>query len=194
MRNFITYNLVALVALALLALGACNGCGGTPYKKLARGYLAVNYSARLAEQFDSALQKYVAGQRAACKAKHAIKTPEYDKCVLPAVRLARAWTGKKAGQPTGKGILPALQSAQKVTRLGLDTAYDYIKGHEEECKKEGAPAKCTGDWKKTMKPALCGLSELVDRAIKLGAYKATGDATYKTVMALVKTMACPASN
>lgn len=178
-----------LFALAI-AVTAALGCGGTPYKRIATGYRTVNYSARLAEDFDGALATYLQAQRDTCKAKHGLKTPGFDTCILPTLRVARTWTGKVDGVDTGKGVLPTLQSAQKVTRLSLDATYDYIQSHEKECTGKAAPAKCTGDWMALMRPVLCATAEVVDRAVKLGAYKTTDDATYKLVMGFVSTLAC----
>jgi hypothetical protein len=166
------------------------GCGDTPYKRLARGYRAVNLSARLAEQFDESLEKYLTTKHAECKKKHKAKTPEFDKCILPALRIVRAWTGKAAGKPTGKGVLPALQSAQKASRLALDAAYDYVLANEKACAGATAPAKCKADWKKLIKPSLCALSEIIDRAVKLGVINVTNNPTYKTVMTVVRGFAC----
>ena len=182
---------LAVLALALaLTLAGCSSCKTSPYRGLARGYRATNYSARFAEQFDAALAKYLESQRTLCKSKHKTQTPEYDQCILPALRISRAWTGRKAGKETGKGVLPTLQSAQRATRIALDAAYDYVKSHEAECKKEHAQKKCTGDWMALLKPSLCALSELVDRAIKIGAFKTHGNETYKTIMTIVQGFAC----
>jgi hypothetical protein len=180
------------IALVAVMVGGCGGCGATPYKRLAQAYRAVNYSARVAEDFDASLAKYLVAKHAACKATHKPKTAEFDKCVLPVLRISRTWTGRRAGKPTGKGVLPALQSAQKATRLALDAAYDYVKSHEDECQKKEAPAKCSGDWKVLLRPSLCALAELVGRAIKIGAFQSSESAAYKTVMALIAGFVCPA--
>lgn len=177
--------------LLAFSLAGCSGCADTPYKKLARGYRAVNLSARLVEDFDSAVARYLSTQHETCKAKYKSKTPEFDQCVLPAVKLARAWTGKVAGKDTGKGVLPTIQSAQKAARVALDAAYDYIKSNESLCKSDTAPKDCTGNWQALMKPSLCALAEIVDRGVKLGAYKVTGNTTYGLVMEYVKTFSCP---
>jgi hypothetical protein len=179
---------IYLAIAALFAFTSCD-CGGRPYKGIAYGYKAVNYSARLTESFDGALDLWAKAKDAECSAKHQAKTVEYAKCVNPALKFLRTWHGKVLGKPTGKGILPAIQSAQKTTRLELDAAYDYIKANETAC--INGDAKCDAKieaWKAALKPGLCGLKEAVDRAIKIGAYKISQDATYKMVMGLAYLM------
>lgn len=179
---------IYISVVALLALTSCD-CGGTPYKGLAYGYKAVTCSARLTEQFDAAVDVWAKAKDVECTAKHQAKTAEYAKCVEPTLAFLRLWHGKVKGVPTGKGILPAIQSAQRATRLALDAAYDYIDANESACK--DGDAKCSAKveaWKAALKPALCGLKEAVDRAVKIGAYKVTQDATYKTVMGLADLM------
>jgi hypothetical protein len=181
MKRMTTFSIAALMAITM----GCSNCGDSPYKRVARGYRAVNLTARLAEDFDDAVKKHLEVKHAQCKATHKIKTAEFDACVLPAVRLSRTWTGSKAGQPTGKGVLPTLQDAQRVTRLALDTAYDYVKGHEAECKGKTPPAACGTYWVKLLRPSLCALVVLVDRGMKIGAFSKAQSTTYKTVMGFV---------
>jgi hypothetical protein len=173
---------ISFIVFVLLLVG-CNG----PYKNLVRGYHAVNYSARLVEDFDKVFAEHMRRVKANCISKHGAKTREFDQCVLPTVRISRTWTGVKNGKDTGKGVLPAIQSAQRVAKLALDTAYDIIKANDGQCNS----AKCKVDWIGIMTPSLCMLAEIVDRAVKLGAYKVTKNVAYSTVMALVKTFTCP---
>jgi hypothetical protein len=172
------------------AIALLMSCGDTPYKKIARGYRFVRLSARLAEDFDWSLKKAMADVHASCKAKHGVKTPGFDKCVLPLLRVVRAWTGVTNGQSTGKGVLSLLQAAQKVTKLAIDAVFDYVVSHKKECGTNPPPKKCSADWKAGMKPATCGLWTIVEAGIKAGAYKATKDPTYLAVKTAVVAFAC----
>ncbi|KKN87399.1 hypothetical protein LCGC14_0258540 [marine sediment metagenome] len=175
---------------AIMAVALCMSCGATPWKRLATGYNIVSLTKTLGEKFDGAVKNFLTVKRAECKAKHAIKTPEFDKCVLPAVRLSRAWTGERAGKKTGKGALSVLQAAQKTTKLALNGAYDYVKSNEQACSGDSPPKDCHGDWSVTLKPGACALWTVVDLGVKLGAFDATNDPTYKLVAASVDVFAC----
>jgi len=172
-----------MIAAAIFLTGCGSGCGTAPYKGIAYGQKIVDYSARLTERFDEGVDKWAKAKDAECTQKHGAKTPGYAKCIDQVLKFLRAWTGKVKGKPTGKGILPAIQSAQKATRLELDAAFDYVKAHENACK--GGDKKCNAKieaWKAAIKPAVCGLKEAVDRGIKIGAYKVTQDPIYKLIM------------
>ena len=171
-----------LLAFAL----ALTSCGDTPYKALSRGYRAVLLTKTFGELVDGTVKGHLEAVRAECTKKHAVQTAEYDACVLPAVRFSRSWTGIKNGKPTGKGVLPALQSAQKATKLSLDVAFEYIKSHEKECGAKPTPSKCYGNWINALKKGLCPLVELVDRGIKIGAMKWQSNAVYQTVVGYAK--------
>jgi hypothetical protein len=162
----------------------------TPWKRLATGYNTVSLTKDLGEKFDAAVKKFLETKRTECKAKHAIKTAEFDTCVLPAVRLSRAWTGEKAGKKTGKGALGILQACQKTTKLALNGAYDYLKSNEKACSGKSPPKDCHGDWKVLMKPGVCALWTIVDTGVKIGAFSATDSPTYKLVAASVDAFAC----
>ncbi|MCP4573329.1 MAG: hypothetical protein GY838_13320 [bacterium] len=174
----------------VLAAALCMSCSVTPWKRLATGYNFVSLTKTLGEKFDSSVKKFLEVKRAECKAAHAIKTAEYDKCVLPAVRLSRAWTGEKAGKKTGKGGLGILQAGQRTTKLALDAAFDYVKTHEKACSGEAPPKDCHGDWKVLIKPGICAAWTVVDLGVKIGAFKTTDDPTYKLVAASVDAFAC----
>jgi hypothetical protein len=180
-------NLRSAVAVAALL---CVSCASAPYKGLATGYNAVGAAKRLGEAFDGSVKRFLEAKRIECKLLHKIKTAEYDKCVLPAVRLSRAWTGEKAGVKAGKGALPILQAAQKATKRALDAAYDYVQSHELACSGKSPSKKCHGDWKVLLKPGLCAAWTVVDAGVKLGAYRTTSDPTYKLVAAVVDAFAC----
>jgi hypothetical protein len=171
-----------LLAVFALTLAACGGCSQTPYQKLAWGFRTVSWTSDLAEGFDAALKDYGETQHTLCIAKAPSASQEYATCIRPALDLLRAWTGEETGKPTGKGVLPAIQSAQKVARLSLNAAYDYILSNGGKCHEEDAECqKKLGAWKVLMKPGLCALVEIVDRAVQLGAYKTTEDPAYKAV-------------
>lgn len=181
--------LCAIVLAVVLAAG-CGGCGDTPYKRVAIAYQTVNYTARLVEDFDGALSKWMADVHADCKAKHNPPTSEFDQCVKPALDAGRVWTGKVNGVDTGKGVLPITQAAQKAARLSVDAAYDYLKGHEGACSGKG-DATCNAKleaWKAALRPGLCAFVPVIQSAIKLGAFKATEEPVYRTVMALADTV------
>jgi len=180
-------NLRLAVAVAALL---CVSCANTPYKRLATGLNFVILTKTLAENFDGAVKRFLEAKRIECKLLHQAKTEGFDKCVLPAVRLSRAWTGEKAGAKTGKGALPVLQAGQKTTKLALNMAYDYVKSNEQACSGKTPPKNCHGDWKALMKPGVCALWTVVDAGVKLGAYRTTNDPTYKLVSAAVAAFAC----
>lgn len=176
-------NAVAFAALLVaLALVGCDGCKGDAFQRIATANRVVNATARLTEDTDRAFKAWGATMNANCLKLHGAKTPEYAKCVKPALDLLRAWTGEVNGKPTGKGILPAIQSAQRAARLSLDAAFDYVKAND-------AKAKCETDeckkkiqaWRALIRPGVCALVEIVDRGIKLGAVKLSEDPTYKIV-------------
>lgn len=177
------------VMLAVLLLVAC---GGTPYKRIAFGYNALDHTVRLTEGFDRAVAKWAKANHEKCLKAHGAKNVGYAKCVTPTLDFLVYWTGKRGGKPTGKGVLPAIQSAQKMTRLALDATFDYVRTHEKACTKDGGKAdpecnKKLEAWKATLRPGLCVLVEGVDRGIKLGAYKATESTVYKTVVGIAAT-------
>jgi hypothetical protein len=165
-------------------------CSSTPYKRIATAYNFLAESKTLGEKVDAGVKAFLAAKRVECKAKHAIKNAEYDKCVLPAVRLSRIWTGEKAGKKTGKGALQLLQAGQKTTKFALNAVYDYVKSHEKECGKDDAPKECSAAWKVLMKPGACALWTVADAGVKAGAFKTTNDPTYKLVAAAVSAFAC----
>jgi len=188
-----------LMALVLLVTTGCNGCAHTPYKRLATAYTTVNKFARLVEAFDRSVKSYLKAEDERCvKASTAVEDGKLDQakygaCIKPALKFSVAWTGEWKGKKTGKGVLPAIQDAQRTTRHGLDGAFDYVQANEKACgKKEGAEAeackKKVDAWKKLIKPAVCGIVPLVDRGIKLGAFKASEDPTYKVVKGLADSM------
>lgn len=165
-------------------------CAHTPYKRLATGYNMVRFTKKFAELFDASVKKAVADIHAACKGRHQIKTVEFDKCVLPVMRVSWAWTGEKAGKKTGKGALSLLQAGQKATKFALDGAYDYVKSNEKACSGDNPPKDCHGDYKVLMKPGLCALWTVADAGVKAGAYKATKDPTYLLVKGAAEVFLC----
>lgn len=180
----------ALLALLLVATGAsaCD-CAGTPYKRIAVAHATINAVARFVETFDRAVAGWMRSKAAECKAKHGAKTPGYAECVKPALAFAETWTGEKRdGTKTGRGVLPTIQSTQRAARLALDAAFDYVKAHEQACGKKDPPDKACSEkleaWRAVIKPGVCGLWVIVDRAVKLGAYKATADPTYQMLAGL----------
>jgi hypothetical protein len=177
------------VMLVALTLGSA-GCANTPYKRLATGYNVVNLTKKLGENFDSSVKQFLEAKRTECKAIHATKTAEFDKCVLPAVRLSRAWTGEKNGVKTGKGGLSLLQASQKATKLALNAAFDYVKSNEAACSGDNPPKDCHGDWKVVLKPGFCAAWAVVNAGVKLGAYNATNDPTYKMVSVAIAAFVC----
>ena len=183
-RKKILIGRMCAVLLMAMAVGNCD-CGGTPYKGIAYGQKIVDYSARITEKFDEGVDTWAKMEDAKCTAKHGAKTAEYAGCIKKALDFLRAWNGKVMGKPTGKGILPAIQSAQRATRHALDAAFDYVAKNEDACKKgDAACSKKTEAWKAALKPGLCALKAVVDRAVKIGAYKATQDSYWKLVMGL----------
>jgi len=184
-------NIRPLLAVALaVSLAGCSGCSDTPYKRIATAYHTLDLFKALVEDFDGAVTKYAAAKQTECLKTHRPKTKEFDACVMPAVRLLRAWTGKKNGKPTGKGVLPAIQSTQRAAAIELKAVLAYIKSHEAECGKKDAPKNCTGDWQGLLKPSVCALMEIIDRAVKLGAYDVTTNRTYLMVKAAIAGFTC----
>jgi hypothetical protein len=160
-------------------------CSQTQYDKLAWGFRSLEWSAQLAEGFDGALKVFLAKEHDRCLV-HGAKTPEFVKCIDPALAISRAWTGEVNGKDSGKGVLPALQSGQRVARLSLNAAYDYLKSKDGKCDVKTDPtcAKAMGDWKVLFMPVACAAIELVDRAFKLGVYTSVlMDPAYQAVKA-----------
>jgi len=178
------------VILICAAVAMVTGCTNTPYKRIATALNTLAQTKLLFEQFDAAVKNFVVVKRAECKTKHAVKTAEYDQCILPAIRLARAWTGEKNGVATGKGALPILQRAQKAAAIALFGAYDYVKSNEAACAKADAPKECHGDWEVLLKPGACAAWQVVDIGVKLGAFSATENKYYKLVGGAINAFAC----
>lgn len=174
----------------IVAVSLCVSCATAPYKRLATGYNTTLAVKHLAEVFDGAVKRFLEAKLIECRLLHKAKTAAFDKCVIPAVRLSRAWTGEKAGVKTGKGALPVLQAAQKTTKIVLDAAYEYVKSHEQACSGKTPPKNCHGDWRVVLKPGVCAAWVVVDVGVKLGAYRTTNDPTYKLVAAFVDAFAC----
>jgi len=189
--------MVLLTALTLLAAAGCGGCAGKPYKGIATAQVTLNKFARFVEGFDRSVKAFLQSEDARCTKAHTatedgkLDKVKYAKCISPALKLSVIWTGEWKGKKTGKGVLPAIQDAQRATRHSLDGAFDYVKANEDACgKKDGEEAKkCkekVGAWRKVIKPAVCGLVPVVDRAVKIGAYKASTDATYTMIKGLAQ--------
>ncbi len=186
---------MVMAVLAALLLGACgSSCKGSHYKKISSGHNWIGRIKVLTEAFDTGLSEWVTAEGQRCKKEHGPKTPKFAVCVKPALSFSRYWTGKVMGAPTGRGILPAIQSAQKAARHSLNAAFDYVKANEAACgmKKETAERKAcekkVGAWKKLLKPGACALIEMIDRGVKLGAYKVVGHVGYKLAKTLVETI------
>jgi hypothetical protein len=191
MRKILNVTLAGVLAACVLI--ACDGCAGTPYKRIALGQSMLGHSVELTESFDRGTAKWAQGEHERCLKAHGMKTPEYATCIKPALDFLVHWTGKNRGKPTGRGVLPMVQSAQRATRLVLDAALDYVKANETACSKDNGKADPTCNaklaaWKATLKPGLCALVAIIDRGIKLGAYKATESAVYKTVVGIASTI------
>lgn len=175
-----TMFLVLLVTLFELA--ACGGCGGDSWKGLAWGYRVLTYSAELTETIDKGFAEYAQAEHLRCEKLHPSKTPEFAACVKPALELLRKWTGQNRGSSSGAGVLPSIQSAQRAARLALDAAFDFLKAKGSACKPDDAECKAKLEaWKAAIKPGLCSLAEIVDLAVKIGAYKATTSTAYVAV-------------
>jgi len=182
----------------LLATAGCSGCAAaTPYKRLAIAYTTTSKFARFVESFDRALARYAKAEDARCTAaattSSTLDQAAYAKCMRPTIKLLVAWTGQWKGQPSGKGVLPTIQDAQRATRMSLDAAFDYVQANESACGKQtGQEAKRCADrvaaWRKVLRPGLCALVTVVDRAVKIGAYKTTQDSTYQLVRGLATKM------
>jgi hypothetical protein len=167
----------------VLVMMMTSACAQTQYQRLAWGFRSVEWSAQFGEGFDLALKSFLKKEHDRCLV-HGSKTPEFVACIKLALDVSRAWTGEENGKDTGKGILPALQSAQKATRLSLNGAYDYIKSKGGKCNEKTDPscAKAMGDWKKLILPSACAALELADRAFKLGAFtNITTDPAYQAI-------------
>jgi len=198
--------LIVFLFVAALGLVGCGGCGGEPFRRLAWGFRTVNYTAELTESVDKAFAAYGSAEMTRCKAAHPaappastgdatatpIASPEYVKCIMPAVKLLRAWSGEEKGKPTGAGILPAIQSAQRAARLSLDAAFDFLHARGGKCKAEDTECSAKLEaWKAAIRPGLCALWEIVDRGVQLGAFTATTSSAYKTVKEMAGAL-CPA--
>jgi hypothetical protein len=180
---------ILLATFAAMLLAMANGsCGGTPYKRIATAHRVLNHTVTLTEAFDRGVAAWARGEHRRCLTAHKAKTKEFGACVMPALKFLRHWTGMVNGKPTGKGVLPAIQSAQKATRLVLDAAFAYVAKHERACSaRKGAEKEACdkkGDaWKVALRPGACALIEVVDRGVKVGAYRVAADPTYKLAKA-----------
>jgi hypothetical protein len=170
-----------LIVLAALALMGC----GNHYQRIATAHRVLGHVKNFVESFDRALASWLTSEKRRCLKMHRLKTAEFAACVGPALKLSRAWTGKVRGVDTGKGILPAIQSSQRTARLSLDAAYDYVKA--SGCKGQACEDKLNA-WLQPLKLTLCATREIVDRAIKIGAYKAAQDPTYQTITGVFATL------
>jgi hypothetical protein len=187
-----------VICLSAVFFAGCNaGCAGKPYKTLATAYSTVNKFATFVEAFDRSVKAYLQAEdeRCSAKAKTAGKldAKKYGDCMRPVLKFSVVWTGEWRGKKTGKGVLPSIQDAQRATRHSLDGAFDYVEKNESACgKKEGAEAeacrKKVAAWRALLKPVLCALVPVVDRGIKLGAFKTTEDPTYKLIRGLAAAM------
>lgn len=167
--------------ILLTAFALVMGCG-TPYKNLAYSYAVLNQTRDVAEGFDRSFKAFGLAEHERCARAHGVKTPAYATCIDPAYSFLVAWTGQRNGVDTGKGILPAIQTTQSAARRTMDGTYDYIKGHESECKKKTPPPDCKYDLM-LLKPVGCALIEVADRAVKLGAISVTENEYYKLALA-----------
>lgn len=183
-----TTGLVSL--LTVLVAVSCGGCGDKPYQHIATAYHTLDLVRDLAESVDQAIGKYATAEDARCTTKHGAGTDGYRECIKPALGLLRTWTGVSKGKPTGKGVLPAVQSAQRAAAIELRATYRYIKDHEDKCGGDNPPPDCKGQWKKLLLPSLCALVEIVDRATKIGAYDVTTKTYYTAVKTLLEGFTC----
>jgi hypothetical protein len=171
--------MVRTVIISLCAIGLF-GC--SQWKSIAIGYRTVRATAKMAEDFDAALSKYLEATKVKCSAQHKPQTPEMAACLKPALELSWKWTGEKLGKKTGKGILPLLQSAQKSAKQSIDAGFDYLQA-KKKCDENGVN-KCDA-WMSLLKPSFCAAWELFDAAMEAGAVTSVTDTkTYKTIKSL----------
>lgn len=184
--------LALCVGALLVACGSCRG--NKQWRDLAIGYKVLAASKTFGEAVDKGIKTGLLSQKAKCLKKYQPKTPAFAGCISKMLKVSRAWTGEVRGKPTGKGVLPLLQAAQKSTRLSLDTAVDYmveLEKKEKACKDDSECLKKVSAWQTALKGALCAVLPIVDAALKAGAKGLADDSTYKVVVGFIGAFACP---